>query len=92
VFRNSTVLENPTENASGNTAAIRIEHTKELRVPLILNLTEALLETAINVAFTQLLDAPTREMRRDAWEEFAGLVRQRSPECVARMEQERGLR
>jgi hypothetical protein len=97
VFRNSAVLENPTENSSGNTAAIRIEHTKELRVPLISDLTadqlrsqsEAFLDTAINVAFTQLIEAPTKALRVEAWEEFAGLIRQRSPEHVARLEKEK---
>jgi hypothetical protein len=95
----STVLENPTEKATGNTAAIRIEHTKELRVPLISDPTadqlrsqsEAILETCITQAFVQLINAPTHEWRMAAWEEFAGLIRQRSPECVKRMEIERGL-
>jgi hypothetical protein len=97
VLGNSTVLEKPTKNSSGNTAAIRIEHTKELRVPLIVDPTadqlrtqsEAILETCITQAFVQLINAPTHEWRMQAWEEFAGLIRQRSPEHVARLEKEK---
>lgn len=50
---------------------------------------EALLETCITQAFTQLINAPTIEWRMAAWEEFAALIRQRSPEHVARLEQEK---
>jgi hypothetical protein len=91
------VSQKTTEKTVGNTAALRSECAKVLRVPLKGDeahriLSEALLETAITVACTRLIEGTTREARVDAWHEFAGLIRQRSPEHVARLEQEKGLR
>lgn len=50
---------------------------------------EALLDTAINIAYAQLINANTYEHRLSAWDEFEALIKQRSPEHVARLERER---
>jgi hypothetical protein len=88
------VSQKTTEKTAANTAALRSERGKVLRVPLkdaedLRILSESLLDTAINVACTRLIEGATREARIDAWNEFAGLIRQRSPEHVARLEQEK---
>jgi hypothetical protein len=87
----------PSTKSTGNNSALRTERGKVLRVPLkteeeLRMLSESILDTAINVACTRLIEGATREARIDAWNEFAGLIRQRSPEHVARLEREKGLR
>jgi hypothetical protein len=53
---------------------------------------EAMLESAIAVAQHRLVTAVDHAERVEACEELACLVKQRTPEAVARMELERGLR
>jgi hypothetical protein len=95
----SVVGEFPSTKSIGNTAAIRSERGNSLGVPLnsemlptadqLRSQSEAFLDTSINVAFTRLIGGATKEERVEAWEEFAGLIRQRSPQHVARLEQEK---
>lgn len=50
------------------------------------------LEEQIDRAASLTHSAPTPEERRTAWERLKTLHAMRSPECIARMERERGLR
>ena len=49
-------------------------------------------ELAIEECLTMLLRAPTPAAQRDTWEVMRALINGRSPEQVARMEIEMGLR
>lgn len=50
------------------------------------------LELLIHTAWHALMDAACRESKVTAFNEMRELVKQRSPEQIARMEIERGLR
>ena len=55
-------------------------------------MTEVELEAQIDAAYWRRMSAGTAEEQKAAFEEMAELVKQRSPEVIARMERERGLR
>ena len=55
------------------------------------SLSEALLETAIEVARQRLCEAPTRAEKLDAWREMCRLIDQRTPGRRRFMERMQGL-
>jgi len=53
---------------------------------------DAYLETLIEIERERMVEAPTVEARRDAWQSMKALIGSRSPQQVRRMERARGLR
>lgn len=56
-----------------------------------LDMEDAALEAAIELAALRMMTAPTKQRRMDAFEELKRLNRQRSPRQVRRMEEARGI-
>ena len=53
---------------------------------------DAELERRIERAQMRLCFAQGKRMRREAWDELSRLIKQRSPEQIAKMEEDLGLR
>jgi hypothetical protein len=59
--------------------------------PRLAQLSDSQLENAIRIAHRALINAKEHRSKAAAWRVMSELIKGRSPQAVARMEQERGL-
>jgi hypothetical protein len=59
--------------------------------PSIRRINDTQIEYAIQQCYLSLISAPDAATKHERWRQLVHLVNRRSPEAVARLEQERGL-